>query len=204
VNTIYSFNAGVHAENKSKSNKDLWLFLGSAGLLKVDSSDYANNALALGLYNRKLNKIIRAEAITIFSDNQVTNIKFRWQGGGGLRFKIADLSWLKIYAAALYLYEYEQSALADVPSRNENRLSPYITFTFIPVKNLQLVSTTYYQPLINDFTDYRILNVEQLKIDVTKKFAFTIDFSYLYDEFPQPDVPNKILTLSMGVKYKFI
>jgi hypothetical protein len=99
--------------------------------------------------------------------------------------------------------EYEESLLSEVPTTTQIRLSPYLTFTFIPLPNLKLVSTTYYQPRIDNFNDYRILHVDQLKIDVTKKFAFTIDFSYLYDEFPQPNVPNKILALSTGVKYKF-
>ncbi len=203
VNTIYSFNAGVHVENKSKSTKDLWMFLGNAGLLKVDSSQFANNALGLALYDRKLNKVIRAEALTILSNNQVTNIHVRWQAGAGLRFKLVDWSKLKVYAAALYLYEYEQSSFSDIPSRSENRISPYLTFTFRPVSNLKLTSTTYYQPRLDYLNDYRILNVEQLKIDITKKFSFTIDFSYLYDEFPQPDVPNKNIAFSTGVKYKF-
>jgi Protein of unknown function, DUF481 len=203
VNTIYAFNAGIHAENKSKSTKDLWLFIGNAGLLKVNNERFANNALGLVLYDRKLNPVIRAEGLSIVSQNEITDIELRWQIGGGIRCKLAELSWLKIYAAAIYIYEHEESALADVPARNENRLSPYFTFTLLPVENLRIVSTTYYQPLLNDFSDYRLLNVEQLKIDITSKFSFTVDFSYQYDEFPQPDIPRNIAALSMGVKYKF-
>src|SRR5262249_37193575 len=58
VNKIYAFSGQLHVENKSRSTKNLWLFLGNAGLLKVGSSNFANNALALGLYNRKLNNVI--------------------------------------------------------------------------------------------------------------------------------------------------
>lgn len=202
VSTIYSFNGEVHVENKSRNGKNLWLFLGNSGFLKVDSANFANNTLALALYNRKLSKVIRAEGVTALFNNQITNIRFRWIGGGGPRFKIADLKMLKMYGAVWYLFEHEESSLAEVASKNENRMSPYFTVTFTPFSNLKLVSTTYYQPRLDDFSDYRILHVDQLKIDVSKKFAFTIDFSYLYDEFPQPDVPNKILALSTGVKYK--
>ena len=201
VNTIYSFNGELHAEHKSRSSKDLWLFLANAGLLKVESSDFANNALVLGLYNRKLNNVVRAEVLAARFNNQVTNIDLRGIAGGGLRFKLADLKPLKVYAAALYLFEHEDSALAEVPSRNDNRLSPYLTFTYTPLSNLKLVSTVYYQPRTDDFSDYRILQVDQLKIDVTTRFSFTIDFNYLFDESPQPGVPRRNLTLSMGIKY---
>jgi len=203
VSTIYSFNAGVHAEYKSKNNKDLWLFLGTAGLLKVDSSNFANNALALALYNRKLGKLLRAEAYSVIFDNHVTNIRVRWVAGAGPRFKFLDKKILKIYAGIPVQLEYEESLVSDVATTTQARFSPYLTFTFLPVANLKLVSTTYYQPRADDFNDYRILHVDQLKIDVTKKFAFSIDFSYLYDQFPQPNVPNKILALSTGLKYKF-
>ena len=202
VNRIYSLNGQVHVENKSRSTKDLWLFLGNAGVLKVDSSDFANNTFALALYNRKLNNVIRAELLTARFKNRITKIDPRWMTGGGLRFKLADLKTLKIYAAALYLFEHERSALSEMPSRKDNRLSPYVTFTFTPLLNLKLVTTTYYQPRTDDFSDYRILHVDQIKIDVSTKFSFTIDFNYLYDEFPQPDVPKKNLTLSMGIQYR--
>jgi hypothetical protein len=202
VNTIYALTGEVHVENKSRNNKNLWLFLGNSGFLKVDSSSFANNTLALALYNRKLSKVIRAEGVTAVFNNQITNIRFRWIGGGGPRFKIADLTALKMYGAVWYLFEHEESSLQETPSKNESRMSPYFTLTIVPLSNLKVVSTTYYQPRLDDFTDYRILHVDQLKIDVSKKFAFTVDFSYLYDAFPQPDVPDKNLALSMGVKYK--
>ena len=202
VNTIYSFNGQVHVENKSRSNKNLWLILANAGLLKVESSNFTNNALALGLYNRKLNNVIRAEFLSARFDNQITKIDPRWITAGGLRFKLADLNQLKIYAAGLYLFEHEKSALPEVPVRRDHRLSPYITFTFTPVSNLKLVSTLYYQPRVDEFGDYRFLQVDQLKIDVTTKFSFTIDFNYLLDETPQPGVPKTNLTLSMGISYR--
>ena len=116
--------------------------------------------------------------------------------------QIVDAKILKVYGGIPFQLEYEQSLVTEVATTTQGRLSPYLTFTLVPAQNLKLVSTTYYQPRIDDFSDYRILHVDQLKIDVSKKFAFSVDFSYLYDESPQPDVPNKILALSMGVKYK--
>jgi hypothetical protein len=202
VNTIYSFNGQVHVENKSRSTKDLWLILANAGLLKVEGANFTNNALALGLYNRKLNNVVRAEVLSARFDNQITKIDPRWIAGGGLRFKLADLNHLKVYAAGLYLFEHEKSALPEVPVRKAHRLSPYITFTFTPLSNLKIVSTLYYQPRIEEFSDYRFLQVDQLRIDVTTKFSFTIDFNYLFDESPQPNVPKTNLTLSTGVHYR--
>ena len=57
-----------------KARRICGYFLGNAGLLKVNSKRFENNALGLVLYDRKLNSIIRAEGLSIVSQNKITDI----------------------------------------------------------------------------------------------------------------------------------
>ena len=47
---------------------------------------------------------------------------------------------------------------------------------------MELISTTYFQPLLNDISDYRLLNQVLLRLKAGKYWAIRLDWNYLFDK----------------------
>jgi len=103
-----AISAAANSQIEYKAKKDLYLILGDYSLFKGNGEDFVNTGFGHLRYNRKLGKVLRLEAFTQLQYNAITRINMRWLLGTGPRFKLLDKKWLKVYAATLYMYEYEE------------------------------------------------------------------------------------------------
>jgi hypothetical protein len=199
VAKILSMDAEAHFQYKTKNDKGLWLILGSYGFLKGGNLKYVSNRFAHLRYNRKVNNWLRWEVFTQLLNNLITQIDSRFLVGTGPRFKIVKNKILRLYAATLVMYEHEVEITTPAIRENDIRSSSYITFTFTPKNNIELISTTFYQPVFNNIKDYRILNQAIFKVKASKHFALSVKWDYLYDSFPAGTSPRTTYTLSTGI-----
>jgi len=153
-------------------------------------------------YNYKVNSLIRWEAFTQWQFNALTKISQRWLTGTGPRFKLSEYEKAKFYFGLTYMYEYEELNLPEIYN-NDHRLSSYFTFTLLPEKGIRFTNTTYIQPLIKDFTDFRVSNDTNLSFAINKHLKFTTVFGFLYDSNPPVDVPQTNYLINNGLQYKF-
>ena len=88
------------------------------------------------------------------------------------------------------MYEYENSmgATQDIIDQ-DFRGNIYLSFALFPSKNIQIVNTTYYQPKIKGFSDYRISSETILGIIILKNIQLTTSFSYQFDTEPVLGIP---------------
>ena len=100
------------------------------------------------------------------------------------------------------MYEYEELSDPEITNK-DNRLSSYFTFTLAPVKTISLRNTTYAQPKMEDFKDYRLANNTVLSFGITNNLRFTTVFSFLYDSRPPLDVPTINYQVKNGLNYTF-
>ncbi len=198
---VVLFDAAAQVEYKKDSN--LYLLLGNYGFVSGDKEAFANNAFIHLRYNRKITKLLRWEVFTQLQFNEVSKINLRYLLGTGPRFKLVDREKLKIYAASLAMFEYEEDDTAEFAVHRDIRSSSYLTLTFLPLENLQIISTTYYQPLYNDFGDFRLMNQESVEISISGRFKLEPAFNYLYDSKPVSGVPNVNYSIKMGLEYHF-
>ena len=154
-------------------------------------------------YNYKLNKVLRLEAFTQGQQNEMSGIKSRWLIGAGPRFKISGTKKFSLYTASLVMYEDEQELSMPVIHHQDIRNSSYVTASWRPSLHSEIISTLFYQPLIKDFSDYRLLHELKMKFNFTKKFSFYTIWAFLYDTRPAFDVPTNIYSLKNGVEYTF-
>ena len=82
------------------------------------------------------------------------------------------------------------------------RNSSYISFTYLPKENIELISTTYFQPLLKKFRDFRILNQITLGVKATQHFSLEVKWNYLHDRFPGGDAPRTTYLFATGLKYE--
>ena len=199
---IFGIDAEAHLQYKTSNDKGLWLLLGEYSFLKISDSRFISNGFGHLRYNRKINDWLRWEVFGQFQNNIITEIDTRFLLGTGPRFKIIKNKFFRLYAASLLMYEREKELIKPSIIHNNLRNSSYVSFTYTPAENIELISTTFFQPLFNNLSDYRILNQAKLKIKATKHFSLSLKWNYLHDRFPAGTAPKTTYTLATGIDYE--
>lgn len=199
--TIYDFGANIHFQFKQKNY--LFLFLNEYRIIKGGDTKFVNSAFSHIRYNQKVTKdLLRWEAFVQAQYNGALDVGLRGLAGTGPRIKICDNEILRMYAAALYMYEYEENIEKTIFNR-QHRISSYLTLT-LDVGNLEFINTTYYQPNIKSFKkDYRIASQTNLDFKITRNLKFSTGFSYRYESEPFPGIPKETYYLVNGLKFSF-
>jgi len=197
VQNIFGIDLDAHLQYKS--SKDLWLILGNYGFLEGGGERFIYNSLGHIRYNTKLNAWLRWEAFAQAQNNLITQIDSRYLFGTGPRFKIISNNVFRFYAASLIMYERERERTNPPIRHSDWRSSSYVSFTITPSKTVEIISTTYFQPRINYFADWRVLNQAVLKVKASKHFAVSLRWNYLHDRFPAGTAPRTTYTFSSGV-----
>jgi len=201
VETIYDLGAKLHFQYKQKNY--LWLLLSEYRVIKGGDDQFVNSAFGHIRYNQKITKeFLRWEAFGQIQYNGVLDVGLRGLLGTGPRIKIVDTDKFRMYAASLYMYEYEENVDKTIIFQ-KHRMSSYLTFT-IDLGRVELVNTTYYQPNLKKITkDYRVQSQSDLRIDITDELKFVTGFTYKYDSEPFPDIPKITYYLSNGILFEF-
>jgi hypothetical protein len=197
---IFDVGGKLHFQYKGKNN--LWLFLNEVRIIKGAGTDFVNSGFAHARYNHKITKeLLRWEAFVQYQYNKALDVGLRGLAGTGPRFKIYDSDIFRIYAAALYMYEYQESVDKSIIERNQ-RTSNYLSFT-VEAGKLEFSHTTYYQPNMEEFSDYRISSQTDLKFEIFGNLHYKTGFAYRYDSMPFPDVPKTTYYMSNGLEFEF-
>jgi hypothetical protein len=200
IQSAFSTNAYSYIQYKTK--KDLYLFITNYDIVSGGGETFDNRAYAHLRYNRKINELVRWEYFFQIQYNSLTKIEQRILNGTGPRLKLSTYEKAKFYFGIAYMFEYEVT-LEPEQINQDHRLSSYFTFTLLPEKGISLTNTTYIQPLIENFYDYRVSNDTSLSFAINKKLNFTTNLSFLYDDNPPEEVPNLNYFVRNGLSYNF-
>jgi hypothetical protein len=86
---------------------------------------------------------------------------------------------------------------------NDLRSDNYATFTYAPSGVVSVTSTTFYQPLYRQVSDYRILNQISFTLKATRHFSITTNWDFSYDSYPAFGAPAVNYVISNGFSYIF-
>ena len=198
---VTNINATAHVEYKT--NKDLYLLLVNFALLKGSGQTFSNNLFNHLRYNYKINKWLRWELFTQLQQNSVTGIQLRMLAGTGPRFKLTDTKHISLYTATAVMYEHEKEKTTPPVIHRDIRSSDYVSLTYRPSKNSEIITTLFYQPLFSNFSDYRILNEINITFKLVTHLSFTTAWYYLYDSKPAASTPKLNYSMSNGIQYDF-
>ncbi len=201
-NTKELLTAGSKIHVQFKTNRSLYLWLTNYNLAKSGSTAIADAGSQHLRYNYKIKPWLTAEIFTQLQYNNSLNIKLRWLLGTGPRFKMIKTPNFALYSAVLYMYEYEDLINPDLLN-HDHRISSYISYTLKFRDNLSIINTTYYQPKLDDFADFRLAAYTDLKIKISKHFAFKISYIYTYDSAPAASIPKSTHAISNTFSYEF-
>lgn len=200
--TFSVLSSNLMLQVKSKNFNSYWLFLAAADISKAGSNSFENSHFLHLRYNQKWGKTVRWEAFGQFQRNLPIGIQWRYLLGTGPRFKLVGSHLLHLYAGVLYMYDYEGTT-NHVQSKG-SRNSSYASFTLqVPAIKMEMTGTTYYQPLLQNFKDYRILSENRLVFNVTKKFKVQTSFRYYFDSRPPTGFVAHTIALEQGFGISF-
>lgn len=178
------------------------LFFGKYALVKGEGENFNNNGFVHLRYNRSLSKSVELEAFTQSQFNALTKIDHRLLNGIGLRFQLTHYENALFYWGISYMNEFEK-VQGETDNLTANRFSSYFSFSLLPQDDVSFVSTTYIQPRFSNLSDYRVLNDNELSLDITDQLSLSISFQILYDSATPIGVPNLTYDLSNGLSYAF-
>jgi len=193
----------THIQYKTSNDEGLWLLLLNFSFLKIADNRFISDDLLHLRYNRKVTEWLRWEFFGQYQNNVITQIDSRILLGTGPRFKLIKTEKFRLYTASLFMYEREKERTNPVISHQDIRNSSYLSFTWLPRENIEMISTTYYQPLLKNFNDYRILNQLVFKIKATPHFGLSVKWNYLFDRFPAGLAPKNTYSFATGISYDF-
>lgn len=194
------------------SSRADWLREKGAWLAIVDYRVILNNSATLQddgffhfRYGRFLNKRFTWEAFSQVQHNRQLRIDLRWLAGTGPRFLLYDKPKQKIYLGAMYMYEYDELASSGTTWR-DHRMSSYLSIHVQLTPNLNFASTSYYQPIINNFSDSRLSSVNSINLKISSHLRFHVQFNISYDARlarAEVEVPSTVYNLTNGIRWEF-
>ena len=196
-----SISSNLHLQYKM--DRHLLLFKNDVEFQKIEGEKFENSLISHVRYNFRFHDRIAWEIFLQGQYNKISLINFRGLIGAGPRFKLSSTENYKFYLGTLLMYEYEDIDDNVTPVQRDLRGSSYLSFTLYPIENISFTSTTYYQPKLSLFNDYRISTQSSLLIKIYQSFAFSVNYSFFYDTFPAIGIPNSQYDFTTGIAYSF-
>lgn len=125
--------------------------------------------------------------------------------GAGLRYKIADSAqYGKLFAGLSAMGEKIRYTPAEAYEDEYNyRLSSYLSYTIKMDKNLEFSYLGYYQPKIDNGSDYTASSTAELMIHLTRVIDLSYQFELDYDADPVANVQKKDTRQKLSFVYRF-
>lgn len=152
-------------------------------------------------YTRMFAPRFGMEAFAQAGNDVVLKLDLRAVGGAGVRFAAESLIG-RLWTGLGYLAEYEDRADGVSPERVFNhRLNYYLSAELeILDEKLDLLSTTYVQPNVEEWRDVQILEEAKLRIRVTSALAFGIEGRIRIDTQPPEGLQRTDLRMTNTVE----
>lgn len=201
VRELFKIKNHVHVQYKTP--KHLVLFMNNIGFEQADGADFVNKGVQHLRYNYKIKSRLNWEVFVQNQYNAVSKIEYRRLLGTGPRFKISKSDKYKMYLGSLVMYEEEKTKEDMAVLHQDWRNSSYFSFSFFFTDKIKLISTTYYQPILTQFLDYRVAHQSAFLMKIYKNLSFKTSFNFTYDAFPVAGIPKQDYEISNGLIYKF-
>jgi len=200
-NNYFEFSTDALIQYKMKRHLVLWK--NDVTFKNIAGNKFQNSGVTHLRYSYKVYPQISLEMFAQAQYNKVSKIGFRGLLGIGPRFKLTTSEDYKVYLGTHLMYEQEELDNEISIVRRHFRNSTYLSFSLYPTDRITVVSTTYYQPKLSAFKDYRLSSETSFLINIFSQFSFKTSYTFIYDEYPAEGIPNSQYNLTSGIVYVF-
>jgi len=189
------------------ANKNEYKILGGYGVLTQSGSKILNNGFVHLRHNYRFTSRLQSFEFYQVQFNDVLLLDKREVFGGGLRYALLNKDSLS--------YSINMGLMREHEVLNTLRLEPgevyetrYFRGTFISSlkviinKSLRLDNVTYYQPYLQDFSDYRLLNELTITSSINDHLKILATLSTRYDSKPPSALRGLDNIVSLGINVK--
>ncbi len=201
TSTIFTLGNTIYVQYRKKNH--LIFFINSLNIKRVNEEDIIDKGTQHLRYNYKINEKIVWEAFAQTHYNTISKIDARQLIGTGPRFRVLYKEKYDAHIGTLVMYEHEKINEEQIVYNDDFRFSGYLTFQVFPVENISFTSTTYYQPRLDEFSDYRIYSQNSIMFKVIKNLSIGITYTATFDTEPAIGIPKFQYRLLNGISYSF-
>lgn len=200
---LFSFNGRVNYNFGNSYS----FFVFSSDIGWKDNQRFSNLALFHLRFVTGISKIMQLEAFTQYNFDKSRLLLNRELLGIGTRIKILTSDEIKLrfgFSGMMEFEEYNLPATSNHPATVKDfRFSSYLSLSYSISDNAKFLSTSYYQPLLKDFSDTKLITENSLETKIDDSFKLIMRFSARFDNFP-PDGRKKLdTTTKVGITYDF-
>jgi len=137
--------------------------------------------------------------------NEFQDIKSRNIAGGNIRRDFGNLPFDRFYVGVGLFYSYmEPDVVTELdPVYERVKLNTYISFLKKVNDVFSVTYLGYYQPTVDDFSDYRIFQIVQFTTAITERTALSFDVLHKYNATPYHAIKKTDIRSTINLKYKF-
>ena len=185
--------------------EQLFLLSLAASLKKSEGNEIEKNSFSHLRYRFYFNDIFSWEVLTQLENDRFKKLKYRGLLGSGPRVekKISGNFGADFGIAALIEWEKIDAIMGERVNYRDYRLSSYFGLAYKVEKNAELRSRFFFQPLFNEFEDYKVFFQTTLSLSFNKKFSVFLTYNLIGDSNPPGDVKNWDRAFKTGLNISF-
>ena len=184
------------------------------GAKKVVSGDNISNHTMEHLrFRYDFTEVFSLEAFGQHDFNEFKRLSLRALVGGGPRIQFEALDMWRLALGLAYMFEVERldDAADDAGDpymdanvqNNFHRMSSYLRLRFDMTDSASVVNTTFIQPRLADFNDFRLLNELSMQVDIVGGLGIKFSFAISYDSQPAMGVEGLDTFIGSSLTYSF-
>lgn len=155
-------------------------------------------------YNYIFNSAYRTFTFYQYQHNKSLILNSRQIIGAGLRRKFGSKDLPTFHLGMGLMYENERlnrSKLLPGETSNLNalRIDAIGYFTYGITSNTTLINSTYYQPAVSDFGDFRLFDEMSLSVAINKYAELNLSFLWRYDHQPPGTLKKYDINITTGI-----
>jgi len=190
-----------------KKKKNAVKFFASYQVLSSGENSILNNGFVHLRHNYKMKSFLKTILFYQLQFNEVLHLAKREVVGAGFRFDLIRKDSLSAALSIGAIHEYEvlsrdRLQLNEVSKTNYVRGSVVGSFKWVVNEYLQINDVLYYQPYLQNFSDYRILNDINLSVRINKYFSVLLISSVRFDSQPPSVIVGSDWNFRVGLSYK--
>lgn len=201
--SVLALNGAIRVDQIRERSQ--WLFLANYNLVKANEDRFVNDGFGHIRFGQDINQRWSWETFGQLQYNRRLLIDLRGLIGTGPRLQIRENEQWELAIGLLYMYEYNELEEGAI-TREDSRLSSYLSARIKVGQHADFASTSYYQPLVSRLGESRLSSVNTLSINLNEHIAFGSSFSITYDGLLTqllPGIPATNYTWNNTLRLRF-
>ena len=179
-----------------------FLLMGQSERGEVAGVRYSESDFIHARYRYAILEWLDWELFTQRDRNPFRGLSNRFLLGTGPRFSYQSESFLA-FLGIMYMKENEEylDGLMDEDSQENDRLSSYLTLRYQLQDKVELVSSNYYQPKLEDSSQYRLVSNSGFSFKLTERLSYDFTLAITYDAEPPATVERQDRKISHSLSF---